>query len=165
CVTLSHVSETLDSNRLPVGDLELREMRQPLSALDRRRHERYPGRDCDPGGARPWPVLELLHQALRLSSPLRKHGDDLALAAEPNGRLDRLDVAPAPVDGKGSAGAERWAEYGVEELDLGHEVELSTRPERETERPGIEVRRVVGTENEASLLRKVLEPFCANPKE
>src|SRR5262249_5296159 len=85
--------------------------------------------------------------------------------AEPNGRLDRLDVAPAPVDGKGSAGAERWAEYGVEELDLGHEVELSTRPERETERPGIEVRRVVGTENEASLLRKVLEPFCANPKE
>ena len=155
-VARRHAGEVVRPHGRPVGDLELRQPRHAIRAVDRGGHERHLRRERDSGGTRPRPVLELLDDAFRPPRPLGEHRDDLPLAAELDGCLHGLDVLLATSHGKRAAGAQGRPEDRVEELGLRHEVQLPPGPQRPAERPGVEVRRVVGGEHEAPF-RQVLD--------
>ena len=115
--------------------------------------------------AEPWCArgVNFFRSPFCLSRAFREHGHDLALLAEaappsrsPGCRTPR--VAP----GTRPPAREERREHRVEELRLAHEVELLPGPEREAERPGIEVRRVVGGKDGAAL-RHVLDSGRAQP--
>ena len=93
----------------------------------------------------------LLAQALLAAGPLREDRDDLARARELDRGLDRPLVAVAPPNLKGAGELEDRAEQRrAEELGLRHEPNLPLRPQRQPERPGVDVRQVVRREDVAA---------------
>ena len=106
-----------------------------------------------------------LPQPLLAPRPLGEHHDDVAVAAEPNRGLDRLEVVLAAAHGKGAARRDEGPEREPEQLGLGHEAQVAAREQRHPERPGIGVREMVGREHVAALCRQPLDPLPALPVE
>src|SRR5205085_3196218 len=75
----------------------------------------------------------------------------------------RLEVALAAPHRERAGAAQQMAQYGIEQLDLGHEVELPSWPERHAERPRIEARVVVRSEHEAPARRQPVDALDAKP--
>ena len=106
-----------------------------------------------------------LAQALLAPRALGEHHDDVPLAAEPDGGLDRLQVALAAAHGKGAARRDERPEREPEQLGLGHEAEVPAREERHPERPGVGVREMVRREDVSTLRRKPFEALPALPED
>ena len=87
---------------------------------------------------------------------MREHRHDIAIAHEVDRLVDRLEITLAAPDGKAAAGRDQVVQRPPVELRLCHEAEKVLRPEREAERPGIQVRGVVGREDVAALRGQVL---------
>src|SRR5581483_3070582 len=136
-----------------------------VGSLDRRRNQWYSRLQRDARGARTRARLDPLHEPLPAPRPLREHRDRVALACEPDGSLDRLDVALAAPHRERAAGVEEVAERPPVELRLRHEAEEPARPEGHPERPRVEVREVVRSEHEPALFREILGSAGAQPIE
>src|SRR5439155_16242820 len=150
-------------DRLAVCDAQLREPREPVRSLDRRRDERRAGLPGNARSACVRPGLVLLGQPLLLTRPLGKHDDDLSGLDELDGRFDRLDVGEPAPHLEGAARGDGRSERPPEQLLLGHEAE-EPRIDRQPERPGIEIRDVVRGEHE-SVCRDVLLAVCLEAKD
>ena len=109
--------------------------------------------------ARGWYFLTRPFLAAR---PLREHHDDVPVAAELLRRLHRLEVRLPPVHLEGPARFDDRPERPPEELGLAHEPEEPPRVEGDPDRPGIEVREVVGGQDAAPFGRHVLDARCSS---
>ena len=155
------------SSRSSAGPYRTRERREPGDAVgsrDPRRDERYAGLERDPSGARVPASLVLLAQALLASCALREHDDRVPFAAEGDCRRDRLLVPFSATHRKRTPGGDDLPEREPEELGLRHETQEPPRKERNSERPGVEVRRVVRREHQTTLSRDVLGAVGAMAK-
>src|SRR2546423_13162180 len=104
--------------------------------------------------------LVLLSQPLPPPRALREHDHDLAVPYELDRAADGLEVGLAATIGESAAASQDRLQNRVEQLALRHEAQLPPGKERQREGPGVEVRRVVGGEDETAL-RQVLEPTRA----
>jgi hypothetical protein len=95
---------------------------------------------------------------------VREHDDDVAVADEVDGLVDRFEVALAAPHLESAAGADDRPQRPPEQLRLGHEAQVALRKERDPQRPGIEVRDVVRGEHEASVLRDILDTLGPEPE-
>ena len=129
---------------------------EPVGALDACRDERHAGLERDPCGARVGARLVLLAQSLPAPRALGEHRDHIAGAGEVDRGLDRLTVGPAAVHLEGADAARIERERKPEELRLPHEPQEAPRPDREPERPGIEIRHVPGGQDVAAVAGQVL---------
>ena len=105
----------------------------------------------------------------RLRSPLLrrvpsgKHRHHAPFPAERDGGLEGLAIALPAAHREGAERLHHRPQTRLPQLRLGHEVELA-RIEGDSQRPGIEVGRVVGGDDEAPGRRHVLEAGGAQPE-
>ena len=131
----------------PYATRSCAEPAEPVGADDPRRNERDPGLERDPRRAGVRTRLVLLPHPLLPPRALREHDDDVPLAAELRGRLERRGVVLAAAHRERARGGRELLERRPEELRLGHEAQIALREERQSERPGVEVRVVVRGEH------------------
>ena len=148
--------EAVDLEGGAVAHAQRPQTREAVRPLDRRRHERNAGLERDPCRPGMCSRLVLLDEPFPLARAMREHHHDVTFAHELDGGVDRLHVALAAADLECPAGADEGADRPPEQLGLGHEAEVAARPERDPERPRIEVGDVVRGEHEPAVLRQVL---------
>ena len=95
--------------------------------------------------------LARLAQPLLAARALGEHRDHVPGARELDRGLDRLRSAWPRCTLKAPQAAMNGAEREPEELGLGHEAQEAPRPERQPERPGVEIRDVAGGEDVAAV--------------
>ena len=142
-------AQVVELDRLAVAHAPRLEPAQAVRALDPRRDERHPGLERDPRRPGVRARLARLPQALPAPRALGEHRDHVARARQPDGGLDRRVVGLAAVHlERAGAGRDR-REREPEELRLRHEAQKTARPDRQPDRPGIEIREVAGRQHVA----------------
>ena len=94
-----------------------------------------------------------------LPRSVREHHDDIAFADELDRGGHRFDVALAAPYLERAARTDERPERPPEQLRLRHEPQVAPWKERDPERPGIEVRDVVGGKHKTAFLREILHTF------
>src|SRR5205814_943947 len=141
------LAKVVDVERRTEHDTKAREAQQLVCAGDGGGDERRVGRQRDPGRAGVRTDRVLFPETLRPARTLGKHDDDMTVANEALRGLDRSRVAFSTVDLEGAAACDQPPERWPEKLRLGHETQEPTREERNSERPWIKTRRMVGGED------------------
>ena len=136
-------------DRRAVTDAPRAKRPQAVGSADAGGHERHARVERDARGAGMCLRLPRLAQALLAACPFREHRDHVAVASERDRRLDRLQVGLAAVHLEAAARLDDHPEREPEELRLGHEAQEPVRPDRQAERPRIEIREVAGREHVA----------------
>src|SRR6185437_4684666 len=148
---------TLDRERRPKRYRNRRQARNSVRPPDVRgndRHTREARKQRDPRLS--------TRLTFEIASAFRKHRDRVAFAQECDGPFDGSDVAPLAVDRVGTQRSDQLPEErDLEELGLRHIRYLARQ--RAADRGRIEVRDVIGSDDEAPFARNVFFSEDAKP--
>ena len=148
-----------DADRDPAAGLRqlLAARPDPVRAGDPDRHDRRPGAQ----GERRDPVAALLERAVAAARALREHEQDVALVEDALGQPERLDVGAAAVDRVHAAVRGRSSPTTGQSKSSFLPSHWNRRPifgmSHEPEHDRVEVRGVVGGDDDRALARDLVE--------